>query len=69
MAAAGAKLLGDTTAIGSVGILEALAYVGPTIKSKKIAKEYLKNHPPDVIVLIDYMTPNIGIGNFAKVIS
>jgi lipid-A-disaccharide synthase len=66
MAAAGAKLLGDTTAIGSVGILEALAYVGPTIKVQKIAKEYLKNHPPDVIVLVDYMTPNIGIGNFAK---
>jgi lipid-A-disaccharide synthase len=66
MAAAGAKLLGDTTAIGSVGILEALAYVGPTIKVQKMAKEYLKNHPPDMIVLIDYMTPNLGIGNFAQ---
>jgi lipid-A-disaccharide synthase len=66
MAAAGAKLLGDTTAIGSVGILEALAYVGPTIKVQKTAKEYLKSHPPDAIVLIDYMTPNLGIARLAK---
>jgi lipid-A-disaccharide synthase len=66
MAAAGATILGDTTAIGSVGIIEALAYVLPTIRVQNIAKKYLKDHPPDAIVPIDYMTPNIGIGNYAK---
>jgi lipid-A-disaccharide synthase len=66
MAAAGAKILGDTTGIGSMGIVEHLAFVVPTLKVQRDAKQYLQNHPPDVIVLIDYMNPNIIIGNFVK---
>jgi lipid-A-disaccharide synthase len=66
MAAAGATIISDTTGIGSVGVIEALAYVLPTIRAQNLAKKYLKNHPPDVIIPIDYMTPNIAIGRYAK---
>jgi len=64
MQAAGAKLLGDTTAIGSMGIIEALRFVLPTLKVQSQAKAYLKKHRPDLIVLIDYWGPNSVIGNY-----
>ncbi|MBD2484979.1 lipid-A-disaccharide synthase [Planktothrix sp. FACHB-1365] len=66
MAAAGALLLGNTTGIGSVGILESIPYIIPTYLMQKQVKHYLKEHPPDLVILIDYMGPNIGIGNFIK---
>jgi lipid-A-disaccharide synthase len=66
MAAAGAKLLGNTTGIGSMGIVEALAFVGPTVQVQRQAKQYLQLNPPDAIILIDYMTPNMVIGKFVK---
>lgn len=59
MAAAGAKLLGHTSAIGSMGILESLPFVVPTLKVQRQAKQYLKHYPPDLVVLIDYMGPNL----------
>ncbi len=67
MAAAGATILADTTKISSMGIWEALAYIAPTIEVQNIAKQYLKNTPPDAIVLIDYMGPNVEIGKYAKI--
>jgi lipid-A-disaccharide synthase len=66
MAAAGAKILFDNTGIGSVGIVEALAYIMPTIKSQQVAKKYLEANPPDTVVLIDYMTPNMAMGKLVK---
>jgi lipid-A-disaccharide synthase len=66
MAAAGAKILFDTNGIGSVGIVEALAFIMPMLKSQKIAKQYLEANPPDIAVLIDYMTPNMGMGKLIK---
>ncbi len=66
MAAAGANILADTTGVSSIGVLEALPYIKPTIQVQNIAKKYLKTTPPDAIVLIDYMRPNIIIGNYAK---
>ncbi|WP_202962809.1 lipid-A-disaccharide synthase [Planktothrix agardhii] len=66
MVAAGAILLGNTTGIGSVGLLESLPYIIPTYLIQQKTKQYLKNHPPDIVILIDYMGPNIGIGNFIK---
>jgi lipid-A-disaccharide synthase len=66
MAAAGAKLLGNTVGIGSIGAVEALPYILPTIMVQENAKKWLKNSPPDVAVLIDYMMPNQGMGYFAK---
>lgn len=66
MIAAGAKLLGNTVGIGSIGAVEALPYILPTIQVQRNAKKWLKASPPDVAVLIDYMMPNQGMGYFAK---
>jgi lipid-A-disaccharide synthase len=66
MARAGAKLIGDTTAIGSVGIFEALPYVLPTMAIQRRAKQFLADHPPDLAVLIDYMNPNLVMGKYLK---
>lgn len=66
MAAAGATLLGDTTGIGSMGLVESLPYIWPTIKVQRQAIAYLKQNPPDLVVLIDYMTPNLGIGTYMR---
>ena len=65
MAAAGAEILADTTAISSMGMWEALAYIQPSFKVKSIAKKYLKTTPPDTIILIDYIVTNVDIGNYA----
>lgn len=62
MAAAGAELLGHTTEIGSLGILENLPFILPTLKVQRQAKQYLQANPPDGIVMIDYSDPNINIG-------
>lgn len=66
MKKAGANLLLNTTAIGSIGFWEALPLVIPTLKVQSKAKEYLKEFPPDILVLIDYAAPNIAIANYVK---
>lgn len=59
MARAGATLLGNTSEIGSIGLFESLRFVLPTLQVQRQAKHYLKRHPPDMAILIDYMSPNI----------
>ncbi len=66
MAKAGATLLGNTTGIGSIGIFESLPFVLPTLQIQRRAKEYIRQHPPDVVVLIDYVSPNLSIGSFIR---
>ncbi|HLO49121.1 MAG TPA: lipid-A-disaccharide synthase [Kamptonema sp.] len=66
MANAGAIILGDTTGIGSVGILESMPYILPTLKIQRQAKQYLETQPPDLVVLIDYMGPNLTIGSYIR---
>jgi lipid-A-disaccharide synthase len=66
MAAAGAKIIGDTVSISSMGIVEHAAYIIPSIQVRNLAREYLKTTPPDAIVLIDYVDPNIAIGRYAR---
>lgn len=66
MAQAGATLLGNTGGIGSVGLLESLPFLLPTLQVQRRAKQYLRQHPPDLVVLIDYMGPNLGIGRFLR---
>jgi len=66
MAAAGAKLLGNTSAIGSIGLLETLPFVLPTLRLQQRVKQYLRQEPPDLIVFIDYLGPNLAIGNFIR---
>lgn len=64
MAAAGATLIGDTSGIGSMGLFESVPFVIPTLKVQRRAKAALKRQPPDVVVLIDYMGPNIAWCNY-----
>ncbi len=66
MAAAGAHLLGHTLHIGAIGLVEALPYLWPTLQQQRRAKRFLRKHPPDLMVAIDYVTPNIAMGYFAK---
>ena len=66
MAAAGAEIIADTTFISSIGVWEARAYLRPSIQARNLAKQYVKATPPDAIVLIDYVDPNITIGKYAR---
>ena len=66
MAATGATILGDTSHIGSMGLLESLPYVVPTLLVQRKAIAYLKQNPPDLVLLIDYMGPNLGIGTYMQ---
>ena len=66
MAAAGATLLANTTKIGSVGILETLPFILPTLQIQRRTKEYLQQNPPDVLVLIDYPVSNLAIGSYVS---
>ncbi|GAB4243049.1 MAG: lipid-A-disaccharide synthase [Stanieria sp.] len=66
MAAAGATLLADTTKISSIGLLEALPFIIPTLEVQKRAKKYLQANPPDILVLIDYPGPNLVIGKYVR---
>ncbi|HCF30028.1 MAG TPA: lipid-A-disaccharide synthase [Cyanobacteria bacterium UBA11049] len=66
MARAGATLLGNTIGIGSVGPWEALPFVLPTLKIQRQAKQYLQQHPPDLVVLIDYAGANLPLGNYIR---
>ena len=66
MATAGTTLLGNTTKIGSVGIVESLPFVFPTLKIQEKAKEYLHQQSPNIVVLIDYMGPNLSIGSYIR---
>ncbi|HEY9880247.1 MAG TPA: lipid-A-disaccharide synthase, partial [Leptolyngbyaceae cyanobacterium] len=66
MAAAGATLIAETTTIGSVGIFEALPYLLPTLRIQRQARQVLAQKPPDLAVLIDYMNPNLAIGQYFR---
>jgi lipid-A-disaccharide synthase len=66
MAKAGCTLLGDTSGTGSVGIVESLPYIWPTWQLQQRAKQYLRENPPDLLVLIDYIGPNRAIGSYVK---
>jgi len=62
MQEAGAKLIANTSSIGAIGFLEALPYVLPTLNAQSKIDNYLISSPPDAVVLIDYMGPNIRLG-------
>ena len=66
MAATGTTILGNTIGIGSLGLLESLPYVLPTFQMQQLAIAYLKKYPPDIVVLIDYMGPNLVIGKYLR---
>ena len=56
----------DTTSISAIGIWEALPLLLPTIRIQRKFYKLLKKYPPDCLILIDYMGPNINIGTKLK---
>lgn len=66
MKEAGANLIANTTSIGSVGLFESIPFIFPTWKIQNKAKRYLQEKDLDLVILIDYLGPNIAIGNFIK---
>lgn len=66
MAESGAILLADTSAIGSIGLFESLPYIVSTLAIQQRVKHYLRQHPPDLVVMIDYFGPNLGVGQFVR---
>jgi len=62
----GVKILQDTTSISAIGICEAVPLILPTIRIQRRFYKLLKKHPPDCLILIDYMGPNINIGTKLK---
>ena len=62
----GVKILQDTTSISAIGIWEAIPLLLPTIKIQRRLYKLLKKYPPDCLILIDYMGPNINIGTKLK---
>tara|TARA_Y100001968_G_C19454354_1_gene771412 strand:- start:9706 stop:10896 length:1191 start_codon:yes stop_codon:yes gene_type:complete len=66
MKSAGATLIADTSYIGAIGFWEALPFVLPTLKIQFAVDKIIETKQPDVVVLIDYMGPNIRLGNKVK---
>lgn len=66
MAKAGATLLGDTRTISSIGLVEALPQILPTLRLQKQARKLLQANPPDLVILIDYIGANTKIGGFVR---
>lgn len=66
MAEAGATLLADTSAIGSIGLFESLPYIASTLAIQQRVKQHLRQNPPDLVVMIDYFGPNLSIGRFVR---
>lgn len=63
---AGAKLLGDTASMSSIGLWEALPLVWPSLQLQRVVRDHVKQERPDVAVLIDYPGVNIPFQKFLK---
>lgn len=66
MAQTGATLLANTAEIGSVGLSESLRFLWPTWQIQQQVKAYLKKQPVDLVILIDYMGPNVAIASYIR---
>ncbi len=62
MEKAGAELLADTASLGAIGLWEALPLVLPTLRLQARLRRWLRSHPLDGVVLIDYMGANVNLG-------
>jgi lipid-A-disaccharide synthase len=66
MEAAGAKMIGKTTQLASMGLIESVPFILPTLQLQQRAKKYLRENPPDIVLLIDYVGGNVPLGSFIK---
>lgn len=63
---AGAKLIGNTASMSSIGLWEALPLVWPSLQLQKVVRDHVKRERPDVAVLLDYPGVNIPFQKFLK---
>lgn len=66
MQATGANIIANTAVIGSMGFIEALPFVLPTLKIQQLTKKHIQADPPDVLVLIDYPASNLALASYVK---
>ncbi len=66
MEATAAKIIANTATIGSMGFVEAIPFVLPTIRIQNLAKKYLNENPPDLLVIIDYPAANLALASYVK---
>ena len=62
MQRSGARLLANTAPMGAIGLWEALPLILPTLRLQRRVNRWLRQTPPDGVVLIDYMGPNVSLG-------
>lgn len=62
MQRAGAQLLANTAPMGAIGLWEAIPLILPTLKLQRRLQRWLRQHPLDGLVLIDYMGANVALG-------
>ncbi len=66
MKQAGAEILANTAVIGSMGFIEAIPFILPTLKIQNLTKQYITANVPDVLVLIDYPASNLALASYVK---
>ena len=66
MKSAGVNILANTAAIGSMGFIEAIPFILPTIEIQTLTKKYIQANSPDVLVLIDYPASNLALASYVK---
>ena len=66
MEAAGANILVNTVRLSAIGLLEAVPYYIAGRSLQKQVNQYLLDNPPDLMVLLDYMGPNLAVGKFVR---
>ncbi|AGY58579.1 lipid-A-disaccharide synthase [Gloeobacter kilaueensis] len=66
MAALGVPMLGDTMTLSSIGVVEAIPYILPTLRIQNRLKSFFDRYRPDLVVLIDYIGANVRVGRLAR---
>ena len=61
-----ANLIYDTEKISVIGIIEVVLRYRQIYQALNIAKEYIKNKKPDLIVLVDYIEFNLKVAKYAR---
>lgn len=66
MAEAGAQIIYNTVKLSSIGLIEAIPFLREGFKAQKLINQHLLETPPNLMVLLDYMGPNIAVGKFIR---
>ena len=60
------QMLADNSGMSSIGLLEALPLVAPTLVQQARVKRSLRARPPDACVLVDYPGANLPLGSWLR---